>query len=115
MGITDRGNFIRPWPTAFQRVGAEPWVIHGPKPLRPGPQRTWTESASWKAEGTAVSSRAARAKKGQIEERNRTVRANRPGPETLAEQKVIQMLVPRTKPLPIDDGHHSRRNQPTFV
>ena len=63
------------WPTAFQRVGAEPWVLHGPGPLRPGPQRTWTESASWKAEGAAVSSRSARAKKGQIEEQNRTVRA----------------------------------------
>jgi hypothetical protein len=34
------------WPTAFQRVGAEPWVLHGPGPLRPGPQRTGTESAS---------------------------------------------------------------------
>src|SRR3954447_18401526 len=41
------------WPTAFPRVGAEHWVIHGPGPLRPGPQRTWTESASWKAEGGA--------------------------------------------------------------
>ena len=52
------------WPTAFPRVGAEHWVIHRPGPLRLGPQRTWTESASWKAEGTAVSSRSARAKKG---------------------------------------------------
>src|SRR4051812_21185872 len=60
------------WPTAFQRVGAEPWVIHGPGPLRPGPQRTGTKSASWKAEGAAVFSRSARAKKGQIEEQNRT-------------------------------------------
>src|SRR3954453_5649750 len=48
------------WLTAFQRVGAEPWVIHGPGPLRPGPQRTGTKSASWKAEGTAVPSRYAR-------------------------------------------------------
>src|SRR4051795_10933529 len=59
------------WPTAFQRVGAEPWVIHRPGPLRPGPQRTGTESSSWKAEGTAVFSRSARAKKGQIDEQNR--------------------------------------------
>ena len=63
------------WLTAFPRFGAERWVIHRPGPLRPGPQRTGTESASWKAEGTAVSSRSARAKKGQIEELNRTVGA----------------------------------------
>src|SRR3954464_9830813 len=67
--------FIGPWPTAFPRVGAEPWVIHRPGPLRPGSQRTWAESSSWKAEGTAPFSRSARAKKRQIDEQNRTAGA----------------------------------------